>query len=35
MKLSYLVLFAGLGIAAYLIAIGFRDIQRYRDIRSM
>jgi hypothetical protein len=35
MKLSYLVLLAGLGVAAYLIAVGFKDIQRYRDIRSM
>ena len=35
MKPLYIVLIGALGIALYLVAIGFRDIMRYREIQSM
>jgi hypothetical protein len=35
MKLLYFLAIGGLGIAAYLLFIGFKDIQRYREMRTM
>jgi hypothetical protein len=35
MKLLYIGLLCGLGIAAYLFFIGLKDIQRYREMRTM
>jgi hypothetical protein len=35
MKLSRLILVGGLALAAYIFAMSYRDIMRYREIRAM
>jgi hypothetical protein len=35
MKPIYIILLGSLGIAVYLFAIGFKDMQRYREMRAM
>jgi len=35
MKLLYIGLLCGLGIAVYLFFMGRKDIQRYREMRAM
>ena len=35
MKVFYLLLIGALGLALYIAVAGFRDLQRYREIRAM
>jgi hypothetical protein len=35
MKLLYIVLLGGAALAAYVLASGLKDIQRYREMRAM